>query len=96
MIRKLRNWLTTDGPGHTNYPEADIATHRSIARTNRWIGYVGSVLLIAAWYIGRRSDPVGVAGGVLFLLAVTQAASMALRLEALEWEVELLRGEREE
>ena len=92
MIQKLRNWLTTDGPGHTNYPERDIAAHRSIARTNRWIGYIGAAGVFGAWYVGPYTDPVGVSAVVLFILAVTQWVSAAFRLEALEWEVELLRG----
>ena len=100
-LTTLRNWWDkikpTDGPGHTDYPEVDIKTHRSLARTNRLIGWIAlggggiAFLKVESINIG-----LGFLGLGAFMAALMFWSALQFRLEALEWEVELLRGEQEE
>lgn len=82
FLSKIR---PTDGPGYSDAPEVDVQTHRSIARTHRWIGYV--CLLVGAGWIYSSGDPLSlVLPGTLAAFAFWNA--MQLRVEALEWEME--------
>jgi hypothetical protein len=88
VLERLSNvwskYSPTDGPGHTDHPKVDIETHRSIARTLKWLGITGAI----AAGIGANGDQTLVVGGVA-LFAVGMLASLDLRLRALEWEVQL-------
>lgn len=95
-VSKVRNWITSDGPGFTDYPEADISAHRSIAKTTRWIGYVGAAAMFVAHSIGPYNQPVQLGIAILIVVGITQWVSAEFRIEALEWEVELLREERDD
>jgi len=92
LVKYILKPLQSEGPGHTDYPEADIAAHRSAAKANRWIGYSGSALLIAAFVIGPYSDPTMAFVGMVMFLGITQWVSHGLQIEALEWEVKLVKN----
>ena len=92
MISKLRTWLTTDGPGVSGYPKRDIATNRRLAWVFKWSGVAIFVLaMYSAWNnYSHQALMLIVAAAAIYVLSV------AGRVQALEWEIELLRSEREE
>lgn len=82
----------SDGPGFTNHPRVDISTHRSRAKSTQRLGLlvfalgiVVGVLQLSPWF--------AIAGFAFWALSTLSA--YGLRLQALEWEVELeTEGER--
>lgn len=76
----------SDGPGFTDHPRTDIATHRSIARGTKRIGWLVFALGVAAAYL--HSAP-WYAGGGFAVWMLSALSSFGLRLQALEWEYEL-------
>jgi len=95
-IRALRNRLTTDGPGHTDYPERDIAAHRANARLTRWIGYGIAALVLLMGAVGVAPRTIETMAFILFWIGLTQFLSVLFQVEALEWEVALLKEERDD
>lgn len=89
MIERLKQAIRRDdSPGYTDHPEVDIQAHRSNARLTKWLGiatFVAGVL----WYL-QSDEIVGAALGVSILF-VCFSLEMALRVQALEWEVQLER-----
>lgn len=86
-------WPHDDSPGFSDHPEVDIKTHRSIAKTLRLIalgvfvaGLVGALTEGEGWPV------------LVFALAVALLCLWAadnLRLQALEWEIQLFKeGDR--
>lgn len=92
-LSAIRKWWSkygpTDGPGHSDYPEVDIKTHRRIARVHRWLGY--AVILISAYLFIQNNEVNTLLAGAV-MAAVTWWVEIMYRLEALEWEVQLARG----
>ena len=94
MMESIRDRLTTDGIAYSDQPRVDIRTHRSTARhLSRLavLGFVGAFVAVAA-VPGASLES---ALTLLVMAAVSQNASFGLRIEALEWELELRRQERE-
>ena len=89
---RLKQILTTDGPGHSDYPRIDIKTHRSIARDLRWLGVIMAVIGVAA---AVQTGDIQYGGVGVLLYFIASDASKGLRLEALEWELELEGKERD-
>ncbi|WP_224332888.1 hypothetical protein [Haloprofundus halobius] len=82
----VERFLPTDGPGHTDYPEVDIRTHRNIAKWNFRIGIAAGV---AGLYYGSKTGETWTMFAGLAFAALSFWSATQLRLEALEWEVEL-------
>jgi len=71
----------------TDYPKADIETHRSIAKWNRRIALV--VLVGGLWYSSAEAaNPELAALSAVAISAMAYAAATSMRLQALEWEIE--------
>lgn len=88
----IRDYLPTDGPGYTDYPDNDIRTHRKIAWSLRWMGLLGLVLFT---YIALQTGPVWMLGVAVAVYLICNQASSQLRIEALEWEVALQQRDRD-
>ena len=86
-MMNLKDYLPTVGPGFTDYPENDIRTHRELAWVGRWMGNIGLVLFA---YLGITEESVLLLAAGIVAYFVCQHMSMRLRLEALEWENELI------
>ena len=87
-------WPHDDSPGFTDYPRYDIRGHRFIARWNRRTALV--VFFGGLWYASTTSEPAVPAAFALALAASCYAASNGMRLEALEWELQLEREDGDE
>jgi hypothetical protein len=88
-IRRFFRWLRSpDSP--SDYPEADIATHRSIAFLFEAVGYA-TLMVFAGWIVAENPTDAAVADATIptvFIFAVTQYLAYRLRLTALRWQVE--------
>lgn len=84
----IREFLPTDGPGYTDYPEVDIRAHRKNARFLRLIGVGMLIVLFSGGVIFQNLQSLALA--ILVYLVCLQLSSEH-RLEALEWEIELQR-----
>ena len=80
-------WPHDDSPGWTDYPRNDIRTHRFIARWNRRTAIV--VFFGGLWYASTMSKAPSLAALVVALAAWLYAVSNRVRLDALEWELQL-------
>lgn len=91
-VRRLWSWLWSRG-SPTQYTETDIRTHRSIARTQRYVGTLA--LLLAVGYAFTKpagsSEQVDVImlGGLIAV--VMYFTARGLDIAALKWEVHELR-----
>lgn len=97
MIDKIRTWITTDGPGHSNYPKRDIEAHRSTAKWVNRIGTTAIVIFLLAAFISSNDSTImgyGVTMGLIY--GFTRIVSQGLRLESMEWENELIREKNNE
>ena len=90
---KLWDWLRpTKGPGFTDHPEVDIRAHRKSAQLQRVFGLLGFAIGVV------HSLTVGGSTGVLAGVAWAGWANWAatdMEKQALDWELELERGEAE-
>lgn len=78
----------SSSPGFTDYPEVDIKTHRSIARSTRLIGLFA---FLGGLYAFHTMDIPLWAPFVAGLFCELSATN--LRLQALEWETQLHAGD---
>jgi hypothetical protein len=88
-LRRFIGWLRSPG-SPSDYPEADIATHRSIARLNEWLGYLALVGFVA-WLFVANPTNAEIADAVVLpalIFAVTHYVARGLRMTALRWQVE--------
>ena len=72
---------------YTDYPKADIETHRSVAKWNKRVG--GAVLLMGLYYSARMAaDPQLAITATVAISALALSSANGLRLKALRWEIE--------
>lgn len=92
-IARLREWWPhDDSPGYSDQPECDIRTHRSNARLYRWAGVAALLVCFVAAF--QAADPIYLAYG-LAAFAFAGVGELILRVQALEWELQLEReGDR--
>jgi len=95
-LRRFIRWLRSpESP--SDYSEADIATHRSIARLNEWLGYLPLVGFVA-WLFFANPTNAEIADAVVLpalIFAITHYVARGLRLTALRWQVEELQKEHD-
>jgi hypothetical protein len=84
LLQQVRSWLTTDGPGITDYPEADISAHRSTGKTLQRLGILFFFLSGVALTTSESIAAAAVAAALMY------AAGTSSRVQALRWQVELL------
>lgn len=76
---------------HTDYPETDIAAHRSIARDLGIIGFVlfilGGAAIGYSLKIGASSRLIGLSAAVMALGTFVSEAANGMAIDALYWEV---------
>lgn len=88
MLNRLRDRVTTDGPGYTDHPEKDIQAHRKNAQHVTVLGLFFLLLGVGNYIMA------GQLAGLLFGLTMFFAAlysAEGLRRQALEWRLELER-----
>jgi hypothetical protein len=92
VIEKLRAlWPHDDSPGFSDHPENDIRTHRSMAK---WGERAAAVVFFGGVWLAQRSPELE-AVGMLSFAALIYAASNRMRQQALRWELQLEREEKE-
>jgi hypothetical protein len=92
LTQKLREfWPHDDSPGFTDYPENDIKTHRLMAK---WGERAAAVVFFGGVWLAQRSPELE-AVGMLSFAALIYAASNRMRQQALRWELQLEREEKE-
>lgn len=89
-MKWLRDWLTTDGPGYSGYPEIDIQAHRSNARLTRLLGIL---CFGAALGYGLLMNSLAAIWFGIAIAGWTNWAAAGLEKQALEWELELKQEE---
>lgn len=90
-VTRAWNWLRSifdDSPGYSDHPDADIRAHRKNAKLVTWVGLV---LFAISAYATVKVGEIGVLAMGLGILSLSLISSNDLRLQALEWEVQLER-----
>jgi len=71
---------------YTEYPEADISTHRWIAK---WSGRLAFLVGIAGVGYGQYIDDTGYTTFAIAAAALIYASALGVKMQALEWQLEV-------
>lgn len=82
--------IRDDSPGFSDHPEADIKTHRQLAKGGRLIA---ALLFFTGSYLATKpeySPELAITSGTAFA-AIAYASANGLSMQALRWELQLER-----